>query len=108
MLSKEEKIAHYRAYQKSGQTQTDYCDQNGFKVSSFKNWASLVPDDLEEVELQVDGMNSLALRIWDGQSPDLHLKVRVNRITKALREKDYTEEQIKQLQLPAKEYAKFI
>lgn len=43
----------------------------------------------------VDDMNDLARRIFEGQSPDLHPRVRVERIVLRLREKGYNLEGLK-------------
>lgn len=39
-LSKEEKRSHVAAYEKSKMTQKSYCEKNGLKLSSFKNWVA--------------------------------------------------------------------
>ena len=37
-LTDDEKRAHVQAYLKSNQSRQKYCEQNGLKLSSFKNW----------------------------------------------------------------------
>lgn len=41
--SREERAAHWQAWKDSGLTQSVYCDQNGLKSSSFKNWGNNRP-----------------------------------------------------------------
>ena len=58
----------------------------------------------EDVELSQ--MNDLALRIWDGQSPDLPLNERVKRIAAALNAQGFDE--IVSLELPVEGFGKYI
>jgi len=51
-------------------------------------------------------MNDLALRIWEGQSPDLPKKIRVERIAMRLRDRGY--EDLKALDLPAEDYKRYL
>jgi hypothetical protein len=33
-------LGHYQAWQKSGQSKTNYCDQQGLNLSTFVNWTT--------------------------------------------------------------------
>ena len=57
-------------------------------------------------ESEMTPMNALALRIWDGQSPDLPLNERVKRIVAALNERGFDE--IESLELPVEGFGKYI
>lgn len=39
-LTPEQKCAHVEAYMKSNLTRREYCDRQGLKFSSFKNWTT--------------------------------------------------------------------
>lgn len=67
----------------------------------------IVYDQTEKVPLNLSAMNDLARRIFDGQGsiPDIE---RVRRITNALKDKGYTPEEIKQLDLPIENLSKYL
>jgi hypothetical protein len=58
-----------------------------------------------EAKAAVADMNALALRIWDGQSPDLPLIERVHRIKNALIAKGF---ELDGLTLPDKDFKKYL
>lgn len=57
-------------------------------------------------ESEMTPMNALALRIWEGQSPDLPLNERVKRIVAALNAQGFDE--IESLELPVEGFGKYI
>ena len=53
-----------------------------------------------------DEMNAYALRVWEGQSPDLHLKERTVRVVKALKGQGFDD--VKSLKLPVSGYERYL
>lgn len=69
--------------------------------------------DIEEaVQIQEAGrieyMNERAIRIYEGQSPHLPVRERVNRIRNALLDLDFKLEQIKQVKLPIENLSRYL
>lgn len=58
-----------------------------------------------DAKAKKDAVNNLALRIWEGQSPDLPLIERVTRIKNALLAKGY---ELDGLNLPHKDFRKYL
>lgn len=62
--------------------------------------------NMEAKDTEAIEMNDLALRIFEGQSPDLPKKVRVERITMRLKNKGYKD--MSKLKLPLVGFERFI
>lgn len=92
--------------EKSESGESDETDQ-GEGVASVGEVASVAePVGLAAIPAQVVAdMNDLARRIFEGQSPDLHPRVRVERIVLRLREKGYN---LEGLQIPIEGFERWL
>lgn len=74
--------------------------------SEGEKLASLEPVEIQAVDTTVDDMNAYALRIWEGQSPDLDLGDRVGRVKAGLERQGWTD--FTKLDLPATDYERYL
>lgn len=82
----------------------DYAEQNSIEIDkrwSVERIAKAIEATEERHSPSGDEMSAIALRIWEGQSPDLPLRERVTRIKTGLARQGFTK--LSGLTLPTKE-----